>query len=75
MIKLFRHLSYCLQTKMLDPANYKIIVQCKSLDAQTRLEQAIAREFDELRQNHLYGASPARGNAGTCAGIEFELTT
>lgn len=74
MLKLFAHLDHCLQSKMLNPADYDIVVRCKTEKAQMFLEHVVEREFAELSMNFPTDYPFVRGNAGTCHGIKFEIT-
>jgi hypothetical protein len=58
---------------MLDPADYDIVVRCRTKKAQMLLEHAIEREFAAMQMNY-ESIPPAQCNAGTCHGIKFEIT-
>ena len=75
MIKLFAHIGHFLLSRMLNTADYEVVLRCKTPRAQMLLEHAITREFNELTMNFPSDYPAIRGNAGTCHGIKFEVTT
>lgn len=74
MLRLFQYFRVFFDSKMLDPKNYKIVVQCKSVDAFAKLDHTLTRELNAYRLVPTPGSPTSSIPRGIIAGIEFEIT-